>query len=106
MKSEEKTEALTRAVRRLGFRLSDAQEKEIREGKDFAQLRNGPFDLYLVFAPDGIESFEEAWRAGRNLEDYLVCSLDDIIESKRSASRTKDRESLARLEDFRSYLDS
>ena len=105
LKSAQNTKALARAVRRLGFKLTDAQEKEIHAGKDFAQLRNGPFDLDLVFAPDGIESFEEAWRAGRNIEDYPVCSLDDIIESKRSANRTKDRESLARLEDFRRYLD-
>lgn len=105
LKSAENTKALARAVRRLGFKLTDAQEKEIHAGKDFVQLRSGPFDLDLVFAPDGIESFEEAWRTGRNIEDYPVCSLDDIIESKRSANRTKDRESLARLEDFRRYLD-
>jgi hypothetical protein len=26
------------------------------------QLKNGPFDLDLIFAPDGIDRFEDAWR--------------------------------------------
>jgi hypothetical protein len=32
----------------------------IERGKDFVQIRSGPFDLDLVFAPDGIERFDEA----------------------------------------------
>ena len=35
LKSAENTKALARAVRRLGFKLTDAQEKEIHAGKDF-----------------------------------------------------------------------
>ena len=105
LKSAQEHEGARPRSAQARLQLTDAQEKEIHAGKDFAQLRNGPFDLDLVFTPDGIESFEEAWRAGRNIEGYPVCSLDDIIESKRSANRTKDRESLARLEDFRRYLD-
>jgi len=31
--------------------------------------------------------------------------LDDIIGSKRAANRAKDRESIARLEAFREYLE-
>jgi hypothetical protein len=33
--------------------------------KDFIQLRNGGFDLDLIFAPDGIERFDDAWQAAR-----------------------------------------
>ena len=39
-----------------------AEQEEIRRGKDFIQLRNGPFDLDLIFAPDGIERFDDAWK--------------------------------------------
>jgi hypothetical protein len=47
--------ALVHALRALGFRLTGSEAEEIERGKDFVQLRNGPFDLDLVFAPDGIE---------------------------------------------------
>lgn len=103
----EKTEANGRAVgealRELGFGLTDAQADEIRRGKDFVQLRSGPFDLDLVFAPDGIESFEDAWRRRVEVEGFPVCHPDDIIRSKEAANRVKDRESLPRLRAFRDY---
>src|SRR5438477_2361267 len=54
--------ALVIALRGLGFALSKEQAAEIERGKDFVQLKNGPFDLDLVFAPDGIERFEDAWK--------------------------------------------
>ena len=38
------------------------------------------------------------------VEGIRVCSLDDIIQSKRAASRVKDRETLPRLEAFRDWL--
>ena len=96
--------ALTAALRDLGFRISDNQAQEIEQGKDFIQLKNGPFDVDLVFAPDGIERFEDAWSRGRNIAGFPVCSIDDIIASKRASNRAKDRETLPRLEDFRRYL--
>src|ERR1035437_11194698 len=52
--------ALVTALRHLCFALSELQADEIRRGKDFIQLKNGPFDLDLVFAPDGLERFEDA----------------------------------------------
>ena len=67
------------------------------------QLKNGPFDLDLVFAPDGIETFEEAWARRVEVEGFPVCHPDDIIASKEAAGRVKDRESLARLRAFRDY---
>ena len=62
-----------------------------------------PFDLDLVFAPDGIESFEAAWRNRVETEGFPVCHPDDIINSKAAARRAKDLESLPRLRAFRDY---
>lgn len=95
--------ALVAGLRELGFLLTQTEAAEIERGKDFVQLKNGPFDLDLVFAPDGIERFEDAWRRRVVVEGFPVCHLDDIIASKAAAHRAKDRESLARLRSFRDY---
>ncbi|MFH1038066.1 MAG: hypothetical protein V1789_05290 [PVC group bacterium] len=95
--------AVTVALRKLGFSLSKKEIGEIEKGKDFVQLRNGPFDLDLVFAPDGIERFEDAWKRHVDVERFPVCHIDDIIASKAAAGRVKDRESLPRLRLFRDY---
>lgn len=99
----ENGKALVRALGELGFTLNDKQADEIVRGKDFVQLKNGPFDLDLVFAPDGIETFEEAWRRHIDVEGFPVCHIDDIIASKSATNRQKDRESLPRLKAFREY---
>lgn len=96
-------EALVHALLELGFELDEPQKDEIRRGKDFIQLKNGPFDLDLVFAPDGIEQFEDAWRRRIEVEGFPVCHIDDIIASKVATNRRKDRESLPRLRSFREY---
>lgn len=96
--------AINRAVHALGFRLTHDQESELLRGKDFIQLKDGPFDLDLIFAPDGIERFEDAWADRKMPDGFPVCSMDHIIASKKAANRVKDRESLARLEAFREYL--
>jgi hypothetical protein len=95
--------ALVTALRQLGFALSEPQADEIRRGKDFVQLKNGPFDLDLVFAPDGLERFEDAWKRRVEVEGFPVCHIDDIIASKAATNRVKDRESLPRLRSFRNY---
>lgn len=95
--------ALVNALRELGFALTEDQAVEVRRGKDFIQLKNGPFDLDLVFAPDGIERFEDAWRRRVEVEGFPVCHIDDIIASKAATNRQKDRESLPRLRSFREY---
>jgi hypothetical protein len=92
------------ALRELGFALADDQAAEILRGKDFVQLKDGPFDLDLVFAPDGIERFEDAWNRRVEVEGFPVCHIDDIIASKAATNRQKDRESLPRLRSFRAYL--
>lgn len=103
LKSAENSQALLSALRHLGFSLNEREASEIIRGKDFVQLKNGPFDLDLIFAPDGIESFAEAWERHVEIEGFPVCHLDDIIASKQAANRVKDRESLPRLIAFREY---
>jgi hypothetical protein len=95
--------ALVAALRELGFALTEKQAAEIERGKDFVQLKNGPFDLDLVFAPDGIDTFVDAWTRHVEVEGFPVCHLDDIIASKAAANRARDRESLPRLRAFRDY---
>lgn len=102
-RSTENGRALAAALRVLGFELTDEQAQEIERGKDFVQLKNGPFDLDLVFAPDGIERFEDAWRRHVDVEGFPVCHIDDIIASKAASGRVKDRESLPRLRSFREF---
>jgi hypothetical protein len=95
--------ALVWALLELGFSLTDSQKQDIEKGKDFIQLKNGPFDLDLVFAPDGIERFSDAWKRRVEVEGFPVCHPDDIIASKRAANRAKDREGMPRLVAFRDY---
>jgi hypothetical protein len=95
--------ALASALKEIGFDLSPEQAAEIERGKDFVQLKNGPFDLDLIFAPDGIEDFEHAWSRHVEVAGFPVCHPDDIIRSKEATNRVKDRESLPRLRAFRDY---
>jgi hypothetical protein len=97
-------ENLVQALQVLGFQLMDGQAQEIRRGKDFIQLKNGPFDLDLIFAPDGIERFDDAWTRRVEVEGFPVCNIDDIVASKAATNRQKDRESLPRLLSFRDWL--
>lgn len=58
-KSPENGRKLVAALKELGFDLSPEDALQIERGKDFIQLKNGPFDLDLIFAPDGIEHFSD-----------------------------------------------
>jgi hypothetical protein len=102
-KTAQNSRATVAALSELGFDLSGDQATEIERGKDFVQLKSGPFDLDLVFAPDGIELFEDAWSRHVDVEGFPVCHIDDIIASKEATGRAKDRESLPRLKAFREY---
>jgi len=102
-RNPENGHALIESLRELGFDLTEQQASDVERGKDFIQLKNGPFDLDLVFAPDGIESFEDAWKRRIEVQDFPVCHIDDIIASKEAANRERDRESLPRLRAFRDY---
>jgi hypothetical protein len=102
-KAAENARLVVPALRELGFDLTDSQVRDIEHGKDFVQLKSGPFDLDLVFAPDGIERFEDAWQRHLEVDGFPVCHPDDIIASKVAANRPKDREGLHRLQAFRDY---
>lgn len=102
-KSEANGQALVEALRDLGFNVTDDAAAEIVRGKDFIQLKSGPFDVDLIFAPDGIDGFAAAWKRHVEVQGIPVCHPDDIISSKKFANRAKDRESLPRLIAFRDY---
>jgi len=103
-RSPENGRALVAALRELGFEVTAEQAAEIERGKDFVQLKNGPFDLDLIFAPDGIERFDDAWRRHIDIEGFPVCHPDDIIASKAAANRQRDRESPAAAQGFSRVL--
>lgn len=102
-KSELNGRAAIAALRELGFLLLDSEASQIERGKDFVQLKCGPFDIDLIFAPDGIEHFSLAWGRHVDVDGFPVCHIDDIIASKEATGRAKDRESLPRLRAFREY---
>ena len=89
------------ALRKLGFEIGAQLEREIVAGKDFVQIKTGPFDVDLVFAPDGIESFGTAKSRGITTGIFHVANLRDIIASKRASGRQKDVIELPLLESFR-----
>ncbi|MGH9944974.1 MAG: hypothetical protein ACRD9R_21705 [Pyrinomonadaceae bacterium] len=88
------------ALRDLGFAVEAKLEEEVVRGKDFVQIKSGPFDVDLVFAPDGIESYEEAKSRMDISTGFPVLNLRDIIASKRAARRAKDAVELPLLEAF------
>jgi len=104
-KSKQNGQKLASALRDLGFDLNQELEEAIIAGKDFIQIRGGPFPIDIVFAPDGIKSFEEAKKRSQLIDEIYFCaSIDDIIESKKAAGRQRDKEELPRLELFREEL--
>ena len=67
------------ALREIGFALTDVQSADVERGQGLRPAQERPFDLDLVFAPDGIERFEDAWRRRVEIEGFPVCHIDDII---------------------------
>ncbi len=105
-KSVENGERMVEALLGLGFNLDATTQGDIIRGKDFVQLKDGPFDLDLVFAPDGIESFAEAKSRAVQEDIFPVANLRDIIASKKASGRMKDRLDLHLLELFRLEFES
>jgi len=103
-KSRGNCRRLVRALENMGYPLTADDRKEMLRGKDFIQIRSGPFDIDLVFAPDDIKSFSDAKKRSLLIQGLPVCHIDDIIKSKEAAGRIKDRESLPRLRAFRNWL--
>lgn len=105
-RSEDNGRRMIPALLGLGFALDENTQAEIIRGKDFIQLKNGPFDLDLVFAPDGIESFDQAKARAIQEDIFPVANLRDIIASKKASGRMKDRLDLHLLELFRIEFES
>ncbi len=105
-KSAENGARLVLAILALGFALSEETKREIIAGKDFVQLKDGPFDLDLVFAPDGIENFAQATSRAVWEGIFPVANLRDIIASKKASGRMKDKLDLHLLELFRVEFES
>jgi hypothetical protein len=89
------------ALIELGFEVDSVSEAEIIRGKDFVQLKSGPFDLDIIFAPDGIENYEAAKKRMVFVDNFPIANLLDIIASKKASGREKDKNDLPLLEDFR-----
>ncbi len=100
-KTEENGGRMVSALREMGFEIDGTTEKVIVRGKDFVQIKTGPFDLYLIFAPDGIESFETAKERMLLIDNFPIANIRDIIASKKAAGRERDFVDLPLLEDFR-----
>ena len=100
-KSPANGDRIVAALRRVGFETNSELEDAIRRGKDFVQIKNGPFDVDLIFAPDGIESFAAAKARSLDLDGFQIANLRDIIASKRASGREKDLLDLPLLERFR-----
>jgi hypothetical protein len=100
-KGEENGERIIQALRDLGFSLNETIEQEVTRGKDFVQIKDGPFDIDLVFAPDGVESYDEARVRVDESSGFPVLNIADIIASKRAAHRPRDLIELPLLEAFR-----
>ncbi len=85
----------------LGFALGQELTDALVAGKDFVQIKSGPFDVDLIHAPDGIDSFEGSKARSILHDGFPVASLADIIASKRASGREKDLIDLPLLEQFR-----
>jgi hypothetical protein len=104
-RSAENGRRIVAALRQIGFDIPPPLEAAIVAGKDFVQIKTGPFDVDLVFAPDGIASFEAARSRGLREGIFPVANLRDIIASKRASGRQKDQLDLPLLESFRAEYD-
>lgn len=110
--SKKKTncERLLAALKELGFTFDAvtddrniASSDEILRGKDFVQLK-GPFELDIVFAPDGFESYEDALPMKRIVDGFPVMSVEGIIKTKAAARRKKDLNDIDDLRLFAAWL--
>ena len=82
---------------------NNAFSSEILRGKDFVQLK-GPFELDIVFAPDGFESYEDALPMKRIVDGLPVMSVEGIIKTKSAAGRKKDLNDIDDLRLFAAWL--
>ncbi|MEW6094906.1 MAG: hypothetical protein AB1567_00035 [bacterium] len=90
---------IVEALIELGFKLDKETKEAIIQGKDFIQIKSGPFDIDLVFAPDGLEDYDRAKERAVWVEKLPVAHISDIIKSKEAAKRERDIRDLPFLTD-------
>jgi hypothetical protein len=100
-KDAENGKRIVAALSELGFAINNQLKSDIIGGRDFVQIKNGPFDIDLVFAPDGIENYDDAKGRIDMTSGFPVANISDIIESKRAAKRPRDAVELPLLQAFR-----
>ncbi len=110
---------------RLGRALSRMNAKIRISGEPVSTKIDGPFlanmphmlnlltdfgEMDLTFTPSGNAGDYDGWRVGATCEliddgvTIVVASLDDIIDSKKSANRVKDQMAIPYLESLRDEL--
>jgi len=102
-KNLENNKKIVKALKKLNFDISTLTELDIIRGKDFIQFEK-PFQLDIVFAPDGFNSYDDAKRYKIIEDGYPLLNLEGIIKSKKAANRKKDILSIDELEDFLRYV--
>ena len=110
-KSLENRKKLVDALHEIGFEMSvvlDGKkvnyEDQILSGADFIQLRK-PFDLDVIFAPDGFENYTEAEKFKIIVDEYPLMNMAGIIRTKKAAGRKRDKIDLPLLQEFKDWLD-
>lgn len=100
---------LVKALKEIGFPMERELrgrkvdlESQLLEGRDFVQFLE-PFDLDVVFGPDGFENYEEASQFKVVKEGYPLLSIDGLIQSKKAAGRDRDLQDLPLLYAFRDW---
>ncbi len=99
-KDPENGRKIVQALFKLGFNLDNETQSAIIKGKDFIQIKSGPFDIDLVFAPDGLENYDEVKKRVVWVEKIPVACIEDIIKSKEATKRDRDLKDLPFLREF------
>jgi hypothetical protein len=89
-RSPENGRALARGLLELGFALSPVEVAEIERGKDFIQLKHGPFDVDLASRPMASNGFrtrgaEEWWWTG---SPYAIWTTSSRARRPRTVPKT------------------
>lgn len=95
---------IVKALLQLGFKLDNFTKESIIQGKDFVQIKSGPFDIDLVFAPDGLENYDQVKKRSVLIGIFPIANINDIIKSKESANRARDIRDLPFLKEFAKTL--
>jgi len=109
-KQPENRNRLLAALRELGFAFDietggivQCPSADILTGKEFIQLKD-PFDLDVIFAPDGFGSYEDALPMKRIVDGLPLMSIEGILITKTAAGRKKDLNDIADLRLFAAWL--